>query len=49
MQVGKGHSGSTETKWSLDACVVLIDVAMANEIFATVDPQTSVVTCSYAS
>ena len=45
VQVGKGQAGSRETKWCLDACVALIDVAMAEEIFATIGPQTSVVTC----
>jgi hypothetical protein len=45
VQVGKCQAGSRETKWSLDASVALIDVAMAEEIFATIGPQTSVVTC----
>ena len=44
VQVGKCQVGSSETKWCLDACVALIDVAMAEEIFATIGPQTSVVT-----
>lgn len=43
MQVGVGHAGSTDAKWRLDACIALIDVTMADEIFDTIDSRTSVV------
>ncbi|XP_073391499.1 type 2 DNA topoisomerase 6 subunit B-like isoform X2 [Physcomitrium patens] len=43
VQVGVGHAGSTDAKWRLDACIALIDVTMADEIFDTIDSRTSVV------
>lgn len=44
MLIGKGQARSTDKIWTSDACVVLMDKAMADEVFPNDDLNTSVVT-----
>jgi hypothetical protein len=45
--IGKGQARSTDKIWTSDACVVLMDKAMADEVFPNDDLNTSVVTSAY--
>lgn len=47
MLIGKGQARSTDKIWTSDACVVLMDKAMADEVFPNDDLNTSVVTSAY--
>lgn len=44
MLIGQGQARSTDKIWTSDACVVLMDKAMADEVFPDDDLNTSVVT-----